>query len=1095
MNMSNNILDLDVREDIKYKLDVNMLIEAGAGSGKTTSMTNRMVSLITSEKCRVENIAAITFTRKAAQELKERFQNKLEQSYQEEEDNQKKSVLRAALNNMEACFIGTIHSFCASILRERPIEGSVDPDFEELDDIADMMIHKQAWQQYLLDARVNSPEKLAQLNDIGIKALDLVEIYNRITQYPDVEIVYNCTPKPDLLPAYEKIKPLIYRAIKFIPKEEPEKGYDSLQGRIRSALRMIRYYNMDNEANIVNLLEMFENDQKVTLNRWLSDKAITKEIQQEINHVSQIQIRPVLKQWREYCHYIIMSFLMPAVEFYENIKTKQAGLNFQDLLLKAVNMLRNYPEVRSYFQNKYHCLLIDEFQDTDPIQTELMLLLTGQDLYEDQWTKLVPSAGSLFVVGDPKQSIYRFRRADIDIYNRVKKLFTQTGGEVVELTSNFRSMNKLGEWFDKVFRNLLPPEADSYQAAFSAVNTLKDDLPGTHSGTKVISIPIQYTKKQEILEYDANSIAKIIRSAVDGQGIRLTRTKEEAREGITEIPEYKDFLVILRYKDSMEVYSKALKEYGIPVQLSGGSSLLDVEELKEFIILLKYLKDPENEVLLVAVLRGMFFGISDKALAEYKLKGGVFRTYATIPDGLSENTAELFRNAFEKLKMYHRLSRNNHPVTTFEQIASDIGLIPLTAVASEFTTSCGYIIKILEMLRKNMLGNNDYNSMIDNLDVIMEADLEEELDISGEGQNAVRIMNLHKAKGLEAPVVFLAHPFKRPNITLDYHIKRTETKSVGYFVIKKSTGEFSSKVIGQPLFWDEYEVAEKEYQEAEEIRLLYVAATRAKNILFISNSEKSNRRNPWEPLLEFVNIKEDAYDIPDVQTPKQKPSEALAEIPVELSKEDFDSFKRQTELFIAMQKKPTYIEMSVSDIISDEPLHTVKGGLGPQWGNAIHEIIEHLVKDEFDNHDYKRYILSQYGFSETEHIERADRLIKDFKESSLYSRIQNADMKLTEVPFSIIIDTGDPVYEFLKIQKVPVILQGKIDLAIKEKDTWSIIDYKTNYFETNEDLKLLTDHYSKQIKLYCMIWNMITKERSQSGELYFTGYGSISVDV
>lgn len=90
MNMSNNILDLDVREDIKYKLDVNMLIEAGAGSGKTTSMTNRMVSLITSEKCRVENIAAITFTRKAAQELKERFQNKLEQSYQEEEDNQKK---------------------------------------------------------------------------------------------------------------------------------------------------------------------------------------------------------------------------------------------------------------------------------------------------------------------------------------------------------------------------------------------------------------------------------------------------------------------------------------------------------------------------------------------------------------------------------------------------------------------------------------------------------------------------------------------------------------------------------------------------------------------------------------------------------------------------------------------------------------------------------------------------------------------------------------------------------------------------------------------------------------------------------------------
>ena len=107
---------------------------------------------------------------------------------------------------------------------------------------------------------------------------------------------------------------------------------------------------------------------------------------------------------------------------------------------------------------------------------------------------------------------------------------------------------------------------------------------------------------------------------MDGQGIRLTRTKEEAREGITEIPEYKDFLVILRYKDSMEVYSKALKEYGIPVQLSGGSSLLDVEELKEFIILLKYLKDPENEVLLVAVLRGMFLVLAIKRWLSISLK-------------------------------------------------------------------------------------------------------------------------------------------------------------------------------------------------------------------------------------------------------------------------------------------------------------------------------------------------------------------------------------------------------------------------------------------------------------------------------------------
>ena len=150
---NNTVPDNNVRERIRNELNVNMLVEAGAGSGKTTSMVSRMVSLVASGKCKVENIAAITFTRKAARELKERFQNKLEECYREETDPGLKNTLKEALNNIEKCFIGTIHSFCASLLRERPVEGLVDPDFEEIDDANDVLLHKQAWQQYLLDTR------------------------------------------------------------------------------------------------------------------------------------------------------------------------------------------------------------------------------------------------------------------------------------------------------------------------------------------------------------------------------------------------------------------------------------------------------------------------------------------------------------------------------------------------------------------------------------------------------------------------------------------------------------------------------------------------------------------------------------------------------------------------------------------------------------------------------------------------------------------------------------------------------------------------------------------------------------------------------
>lgn len=1092
--MSNNIVpDMNVRDRIKNNPDVNMLVEAGAGSGKTTSMVSRMISLVVSEKCKVENIAAITFTRKAAQELKERFQNELEKHYREEPDEKLKNTLKEALNNLEKCFIGTIHSFCASLLRERPIEGAVDPDFEEIDEMTDRLLHKQAWQQYILDTRKDFPERLSELNDIGLKPMDLEDIYNRITEYPDVEIVRSSTEKPDFAPVIRKLKPVLYRAKNYIPQIEPEKGYDNLQKKILACIRRLSYYDMNNELNMLNLLEMFETEQKVVLNRWLCDREKTKEIHQEINYLSQTEIIPVLQQWREYCHYIAMNFLMPAVEYYERLKNKQSKLNFQDLLMKAVKMLKNHPGVRTYFQNKYRCLLIDEFQDTDPIQAEFMFLLTGQDLNEKQWYKLIPRPGSLFVVGDPKQSIYRFRRADIDIYNRVKQIFLQTGGEVSELTANFRSMNALGKWFNRVFESLLPPEADFFQAAFSPVNTIKEDITGADSGVRVINIPAEFTKKAEIIEQDAEYIARIIRSAVDGKGIKLARTPEETAKGISEKPEYRDFLVLLRYKDSIEVYAKTMKKYGIPVQISGGSSLSGVEELKEFIILLKFLQDPENQVLLIAVLRGMFFGISDKALAEFKLSGGTFKIYAEIPGNLNEETAALFNTAYNKLSLYLRWSRNYPPVTAFEKIARDIGLIPLTLAGTEGQTGCGYIIKIVEMLKRSAIdGYSDFDSMVGQLDAIMEADLDEELDISGEEQNAVRIMNLHKAKGLEAPVVFLAHQCKRPNIAPDCHIHRAETKSEGYFVIKKETGEFTVKTVAQPLNWDKYESIEKEYQDAEEIRLLYVAATRAKNLLFISGSEYSNRKNPWEPLLGFTDPKKDIYEIPSVQVPYREQPET----PVYIKKDELDKFNGQINEFIVSAKQPTYVELSVTDIISEEPLHTVKGGLGPEWGSAVHEIIERLVKDETGCSNYKKLILRKYGFTDPVYSEKAEKIMAEFKESGLYSRIQNAEVKLTEVPFSVRLENGDPIYRELGVNStLPVTLHGKIDLAIKEKDGWSVIDYKTNYFETEEDLNLLVQHYSKQIELYCRILEKIINGRVTGGELYFTGYGPVKIKI
>lgn len=1151
--------DMSARDIISGNLDTNILVEAGAGSGKTTSMVNRMVCLITQKKTAIDGIAAITFTRKAAQELKERFQNKLEERYRQETDGELRSILKAALDNMEQCYIGTIHSFCAAILRERPVEGGIDPDFTELDEMTDTSLLKLSWQQYLLQIRLRYPEKLAALSEIGLSPADLEGIYNKITVYPDVEIVCTETEKPNLRPALDKLKPYLYKARRWIPGQEPDKGYDGLQESILSSIRVLQYYDMDMESNILKILEKFEKEQKVTLNRWLSDKETTKQITSEINTLSQTEIQPVLQKWREYAHFVAMDFILPGVSHYEQLKRNRSGLNFQDLLLKAVQMLKKSPEVRTYFQSKYRYLLIDEFQDTDPIQAELMFFLTGKDVYEEEWSKLIPIPGSLFVVGDPKQSIYRFRRADIDIYNRVKQLILETGGMVLELTTNFRSINSLGDWFNEAFRNLLPDVGDTCQASFSTMQTLKEDMPGTASGVQLISIPDEYTKKEQIVRQDARHMAEIIRKAVDGSSFQLTRTEEELKNGISGKPEYRDFMILLRYKDSMEVYARTLEEHGIPVRMSGGSSLSQVEEIKEFLILLQYLKDQDNQVLLLAVLRGMFFGVGDAMLAKYRNAGGSFYSLSDIPEALPEATKELLEAAFEKLRTYIIWTRRLSPVTAVEKTAADIGLIPLTLSGALPQAGCGYIFKILELLKKNSLEQGGtFSSLVDDLQDILEQDMDEELDISGEDRNAVRIMNLHKAKGLEAPVVFLAHPCKRPKISPDHHIQREEGCSRGFFLIKKETGEFSSKVIGQPVDWAKHESAEQRYQDAEETRLLYVAATRAKNLLFISDSEKSNAKNPWEPLLQFIpdefiaagtggdeqvtgeidgvtalsgsadgsTVQYEPSDAPiphnaglkagiqscspgdsiqhsgdtvEFETPCKFSDEAettSGENDTDKLVEEFSRFTGEVSAFLEKAKQPGYSEASPSNILRQEPLHTVQGGYGAEWGTAMHAIIEKTVRDPKNLESHISMILEEHGFTDLKYSQQASELITELMKSELYARICNASRKLTEIPFMLKLDEADPIYrEFCSGRPVPVTLEGVIDLAIHEEDGWTIIDYKTNHIETDEDLRLLTEHYATQIRLYCRVWERITGERVKSGELYFMKRGLVQVNL
>ena len=205
--------DEQARDAICTRLDETFLVEAGAGSGKTTSLVRRMTALIATGRCRMENLSAVTFTRKAAGELRERFQEKLEAAYLKEEDPATKEHLSEALAKLDRAFIGTIHSFSSRLLRERPVEAGITPDFTEIEGLEEKLLAEAAWDEYLLEVRLLHPHLLEKIRSMDVTPGDLKAAYLDLILYPDVELNAPPVPYPDLEPVRKELYSLDRKSV------------------------------------------------------------------------------------------------------------------------------------------------------------------------------------------------------------------------------------------------------------------------------------------------------------------------------------------------------------------------------------------------------------------------------------------------------------------------------------------------------------------------------------------------------------------------------------------------------------------------------------------------------------------------------------------------------------------------------------------------------------------------------------------------------------------------------------------------------------------------------------------------------------------
>ncbi|OEH84681.1 hypothetical protein BHU72_07530 [Desulfuribacillus stibiiarsenatis] len=1059
--MGKTIVDKAARERIEKEVNTNFLVEAGAGSGKTTSLVQRMVYLIQSGTSTIDEIVAITYTRKAADDLKIRFQETLEKAWAKATNGQERLLLGNALQNMERCFIGTVHSFCARILRERPIEAGLDLNFKELEEEDDQEVLNEAWLTFIHHVQIEKLELLQEIREIGISDTGLFECLQTIKDYPEIRWVTKVVPKPALEGAFKALMQVVQEAKRFIPDTEPDKGYDSLQKSIISAVIKFRHMKQGNDAEIVDIFTIFDKELKPTYVRWNpASKEDVNYYYETISSLMEGTVRPLLQCWKEYCHPKLISFLFEALKEYNRIKKERSLLNFQDLLMYTTKVLRENAEVREYFQNKYKRLLVDEFQDTDPIQAEFMFYLTSENINEKIWTKCKPKPGSLFVVGDPKQAIYRFRRADIDTYNRVKDLIKSHGGDVLQLTMNFRTIDTVTTKLNEVFERLLPEQESAYQAAYRPLHSYHEDVGQLLSGIYQINVSSACTKKEDILHEDAVNIAWCIANYIK-QGYQA-----------------KDFLVLTRYNEGITTYAQRIEEYRIPVSISGDITIGEMKEFKDLSILLRVFANPLDEVGILAALRGIFFGISDNELYQWKRAGGAFSLYAEHPELLDEKPEEKVKFALTKLCSYQKWVNRMLPSSAMEKIIEDVGFYPLLVNNQLGKRAYKGLMQILEALRAHEGANTTYKQGYELLDKLI-CEKTVVANIEGE-ENAVRIMNVHKAKGLEAPIVFLAHPAKMvsPEMGLNRHIRRQGDESEGYiaFFIRE---QFKNKELAIPPDWEQVKQEELRYLTQEEIRIVYVAATRAEKALIISSCAKDNK-NPWASLLQVSE--DNAITVPDDIEMECQQGQVV------LIYEEYERNVNAINHWLEIGKMKTYDSWTPTENkeIFDPAIVLREAGGGKDWGIIIHQVLEKVVKG-IDCTHYIKNIVRKYNLPAEREAEIWN-YVQTFKETDVWQELQSAEEIHTEVPFAIKVTPGHPMYE--QIQKsdtagYPITIKGVIDLVYKYNGIWNIVDYKTDRLVNKEDYQLLTDYYQQQLDIYKQAWSQLSgKEQIQKRLLF-----------
>jgi ATP-dependent helicase/nuclease subunit A len=907
----------------------NVAVTAGAGTGKTTLLVSKLLSKVVDEKVDLGRILALTFTEKAANEMLERVRRELAE--------------RGFSDGIDRAEIGTIHSFCAHVLRQFPIEAGVVPDFKVDEGEAFRRLFERAWPRWLdRELGADSPRPrtwrevlgrvdLATLRELaeGLASFGVPEEWSDGQDTLSWLVGQAAREAPDLAGALGKAE---------APPKRPKGGGPA----VASALRLAKDLGTLDEAAVgqaVGLVSSFAREFRMDYLR---------------------------------AGYVSFSAMISLV--YDLLKS------------------REFPNVRELLQEKYAYILVDEFQDTDPLQVHII-----QQLAEDGAGRLRP--GKLFLVGDPKQSIYSFRGADIVAYRGAVDRILAEGGERVVLRTNFRSHGGILDFVNAVFSKAIQ-ERGPLQPPYEPIEPPDGRVPRLPAPHLEL-ILIEGADAEESREAEGEEIAQWIRS-------------HHPRVA------YRDVAILFKALSDVPVYIEALRSREIPYVVHGEKYFYRTSEVIDFVNLLRAVSNPHDRIALAAVLRSPYGSMSDQALFDRR-RALDYREAGGVP-------------ILEFLRRWHEHSGRSGVLGLIDRIFEESFALEIARAGYQGEQAVANLLKLRQKAAEmEAQGGSTLREFLEVAGrAVLEMEEEGESPLADETLDAVTILSIHRAKGLEYPVVILPDLHRRPGQQGDPVVRfdwPTRTLGIRLGQVCNAGGAALAYL-------------DRERRREEEKRLLYVAATRAREALIMLGSAKAEAGTYLgllRPELEKrakVTIRR--YAPPELRGAPPSPAAA---------RPDWTSF---VSLWRERERRARVLPLLVSPTGLEEaeegrPGNFPRAGAGrdgkssgraQEVGVECHRVLEGL--------DFRAPLVPPGVGPES------GRILRAFFRSDVFRQLARATIVARELPF---------LY-----RRGPQIVQGTIDVVYRDGQNLWVADYKTDKIVEAEEYRLIREIYVEAVR-------------------------------